>query len=158
MSSILITGMSGTGKSTVIGILARRGHAVVETDDPGWCVPSDGDWSSHDREWLWDEARISTLLDEHENRHLFVSGCRPNQGSFYPRFDHVVVLRAPLDVMLHRISIRTNNAFGQSIAERKAIIRDTQDVEPLLIRSADLVLDTSILSPEETAERLEALF
>jgi len=33
-----VTGMSGAGKSTVLAELARRGHAVVETDEGGWCV------------------------------------------------------------------------------------------------------------------------
>ena len=34
---VLVTGMSGTGKSTVLAELARRGHAVVDTDERGWC-------------------------------------------------------------------------------------------------------------------------
>ena len=29
----MVTGMSGTGKSTVLAELARRGFQVVETDD-----------------------------------------------------------------------------------------------------------------------------
>ena len=33
---ILLTGMSGTGKTTALAELARRGFRTVETDDPGW--------------------------------------------------------------------------------------------------------------------------
>ena len=36
MSRILVTGMSGTGKSSAIAELARRGYRAVDTDDPGW--------------------------------------------------------------------------------------------------------------------------
>lgn len=36
MTAVLLTGMSGTGKSTVIGELARRGFAAVDTDDGGF--------------------------------------------------------------------------------------------------------------------------
>src|SRR5439155_27200234 len=36
MSRILVTGMSGTGKSSALAELGRRGHRVVDTDDPGW--------------------------------------------------------------------------------------------------------------------------
>jgi predicted ATPase len=34
---VLITGMSGVGKSSVLTELSRRGHAVVDTDYNGFC-------------------------------------------------------------------------------------------------------------------------
>jgi predicted ATPase len=36
MTRVLITGMSGTGESTALAELARRGHRVVDTDVSGW--------------------------------------------------------------------------------------------------------------------------
>ena len=35
MKRVLLTGMSGTGKSTVINELAARGYQAVDTDDHG---------------------------------------------------------------------------------------------------------------------------
>jgi len=35
VTRVLVTGMSGTGKSTVLGELRRRGHRVVDTDYDG---------------------------------------------------------------------------------------------------------------------------
>jgi len=35
MKRVLLTGMSGVGKSTVIGELAARGYWAVDTDDDG---------------------------------------------------------------------------------------------------------------------------
>jgi len=35
---VLVTGMSGTGKSSVLAEFARRGHRVVDTDGSGWIV------------------------------------------------------------------------------------------------------------------------
>lgn len=157
MTKILITGMSGTGKSTVIDILAGRGYPTIETDDPGWCVPGDGDWSSPDREWIWDEDRISQLLDDHADQHLFVTRCRANQGRFYHRFDDVVVLRAPINVMLDRVRNRTPNPFGRQPDERDMITKDTGEIEPLLLQSAGLVIDTSTMQPEVIADQLESL-
>jgi len=55
--------MSASGKSTVLAELARRGHAVVDTDADGWIVDVPGDDGS--TEPMWDEARISSLLDQH---------------------------------------------------------------------------------------------
>src|SRR5699024_7165199 len=39
VARVLVTGMSGTGKSTVLGELERRGHVVVDTDYGGWTLP-----------------------------------------------------------------------------------------------------------------------
>jgi hypothetical protein len=36
MPKVLVTGMSGTGKSSALVALARRGYRVVDTDAPGW--------------------------------------------------------------------------------------------------------------------------
>jgi dephospho-CoA kinase len=36
MAVILVTGMSGAGKSTALAQLARRGHLVVDTDEGDW--------------------------------------------------------------------------------------------------------------------------
>jgi ATP-dependent phosphoenolpyruvate carboxykinase len=42
VAAVLVTGMSGTGKSSALAELARRGHRVVDTDYGGWTenVPS----------------------------------------------------------------------------------------------------------------------
>ncbi|HEX2194747.1 MAG TPA: hypothetical protein VHK63_07325 [Candidatus Limnocylindria bacterium] len=36
MSRILVTGLAGTGKSSALAELARRGYRVVDSDEPGW--------------------------------------------------------------------------------------------------------------------------
>ena len=108
---ILVTGMSGTGKSSALAELARQGFRTVDTDEPGW---KDGE--------LWREDRMAELLGE-DGGTLFVSGCVPNQGRFYDRFDAVVLLSAPADVMLERIDGRTNNTFGKSPKSGRASCR-----------------------------------
>jgi dephospho-CoA kinase len=141
--------MSGTGKSTVLAELERRGHRIVDTDVGGWV-----DESGPER--LWREERIAALLDGHADGALFVAGTVANQGRFYPRFDAVVLLRAPADVLLERIATRTNNPFGKSEAERAAILRDLAEVEPLLRAGATAEIDTRA-PVESVADELEAL-
>jgi dephospho-CoA kinase len=36
MPKVLVTGMSGTGKSTALRALGERGHRVVDTDTDQW--------------------------------------------------------------------------------------------------------------------------
>lgn len=69
MRRVLITGMSGTGKSSVIVALARRGFKAIDTDwSPQWERPN-GD------EWIWREDQIRRLLDEEDAETMFVSAC-----------------------------------------------------------------------------------
>ena len=135
MSKVLVTGMSGTGKSSALAELGRRGYRVVDTDDPGWreyrdFVAPSGEL--HRGEWLWVEERISRLLGSDDGRSLFVQGCVMNQARFYDRFDAVVLLSAPADVILDRIARRTTNDYGKSPLERAMILDDVATVEPLL--------------------------
>jgi dephospho-CoA kinase len=137
VSVVLVTGMSGTGKSAALRELERRGHQVVDTDY--------GDWIDASRpEPLWREDRIAALLDEHAEGTLFVAGCVANQGRFYPRFDAVVVLSAPLEVILERVAARESNDFGKSDEERARIVRDVETVEPLLRAGATAEIDTQV--------------
>jgi hypothetical protein len=46
------------------------------------------------------------------------------------RFDAVVRLRAPTEVMLDRIAHRTTNEYGKSLTERDVILDDLANVEP----------------------------
>jgi AAA domain len=127
--------MSGTGKSSALAELARRGYRVVDTDEPGWREYRE-DVNSRDElhrgEWLWVEGRMARLLDSADDRSLFVQGCVRNQSTFYDRFDAVVLLSAPADVILDRIARRTTNNYGKTPVERAMILADLAEVEPLL--------------------------
>lgn len=135
-SMILVTGMSGTGKSTVLAELARRGHRVIDTDYEGWSENPDGSG------WLWREDRIDTLLTEHTEGALFISGTVSNQGKFYSRFDAVVLLSAPLEVILERVASRKTNDYGKTAEQREEIIHYVRTVEPLLRAGATFEIDT----------------
>ena len=141
-----MTGISGTGKSSALAELGRRGHRVVDTDDPGWreyreyVEPID---ELHRGEWLWVEERMSTLLDSDDGRSLFVEGCSANQSKFYERFNAVVLLSAPADVILDRVAHRTTNDYGKTRVERAMILDDLANTEPLLRGRCTDELDAS---------------
>ncbi len=121
--------MSGAGKSTLLAELERRGHLTVDTDYGGWELP-DG---------TWDEQRMDELLATHPE--VVVSGTVDNQGRFYDRFEHVVLLSAPLDVLLERVRTRQTNPYGKTIEQQTEMARYLDEVEPLLRRGASLQLD-----------------
>jgi dephospho-CoA kinase len=136
--------MSGTGKSTLLDVLAERGHLTVDTDYDGWTL-ADG---------RWDASRMSELLGRESN--VVVAGTVDNQGDFYDRFDHVVLLSAPLDILIGRVSSRTTNSYGQTADEQAEIAHYVQTVEPLLRNTATIELDGRA-STNELAGAVEEL-
>ena len=130
MRRVLLTGMSGTGKSSVVEELVARGYKAIDTDD-GFCdVQPDG--RQH-----WREDAIEKLLATEDADVLFVAGCEENQGRFHPRFDHIVLLSAPLETMVERLQTRKNNPYGKAQNEFGRFLDDVRTVEPLLRRAAD---------------------
>ena len=121
--------MSGVGKSTLLAELSRRGYETVDTDYGGWHRP-DG---------TWDERRMGALLDRLAT--VVVSGTAENQGRFYDRFHHVVLLSAPLAVLIERVVGRSNNPYGKTAEQQADIERYVREVEPLLRRGATVTLD-----------------
>lgn len=137
MKRILLTGMSGTGKSTLIAALAARGHPAVDMDEPGW--------SEHapDGDWVWREDRVQEFLAQDAGDALFVGGCATNQVRFYPQFDAIVLLSAPAAVLIERLTTRTNNPYGKRPDELAEVLGYLETVEPLLRRRATHEIDTS---------------
>jgi shikimate kinase len=146
-SVVLVTGMSGSGKSTVLAELKRRGHRVIDTDDPGWIVETH---TASGPEQLWDLEQITVLIDGHRTGWLFIAGCVANQGAVYDRFDAVVLLSAPVDVILDRVANRAN-PFGSTAEDRTKIANDLAAFEPLLRAGADREIVTTSPVPEVVA-------
>jgi hypothetical protein len=128
--------MSGTVKSSALAELGRLGYAVVDTDSPLW-----SEWAQD--EWLWREDRMAELLAADHGRALFVSGCMSNQVAFYDRFDAVVLLAAPAEVILDWIEARTTNDYGKTPAERALVLHDLASVEPRLRATCTHEIDAS---------------
>ncbi|WP_433832746.1 hypothetical protein ACQP2E_16920 [Actinoplanes sp. CA-015351] len=84
-------------------------------------------------------AGKSTLLAGRAD--VIVSGTVANQGRFYDRFEHVVLLSAPVEVLLERVTSRSTNPYGRTAEQRAEIRRYVAEVEPLLRRGASVELD-----------------
>jgi shikimate kinase len=134
---VLLTGMSGTGKSSVIRELAARGYKAVDTDD-GWCE------ELPDGRQRWREDAIGQLLDTEDAGLLFVAGCEENQVRFHSRFDLIILLSAPAEVMVERLASRTTNPFGKAPGDLERVLDDLRAVEPALRKAADHEIHTTM--------------
>jgi shikimate kinase len=142
---VLLTGMSGTGKSSVIGELAALGYKAIDTDD-GWCE------QLPDGRQRWREQAIAALLDTEDTDIVFIAGCEENQVRFHSRFDLIILLSAPAQAMIGRLAARTGNPYGKQPGDLDRILDGLDTVEPLLRRAADHEIRTTIPLPDVVAE------
>ena len=138
MRRILVTGMSGTGKSSALGRLRALGFRTVDTDEDDWT-----EWSKAAGGYVWREERIAELLAGDEGPSLFVSGTVSNQGRFYDRFDAVVLLSAPASVLRSRVQTRKTNPYGKTRAEWEVVLRDLDEFELRLRRTCTHEIDAT---------------
>jgi len=159
---VLLTGISGVGKSTLTGELAARGYKAVDADGDEfseWVESIDdsgvaGSPVEPGRDWVWREDRIQALLSTEDADMLFVSGCAQNMRKFLPQFDHIILLSAPANIIVERLGSRTNNQYGKHPDEVARVLSLLETVEPLLRRAAGYEIDTSIYLDDVAASVL----
>ena len=137
--------MSGTGKSTLVRELRDRGYVAYDADDDGFSEPRG------DGRWGWRADAVAAVLARETDGALFFAGCSEEQRDL--PFDRRVMLTVPRSVLIERLRTRTSNTYGRDGRELAQVLADVDDVEPLLRRSADLVLTTTV-PPPELADRL----
>ena len=147
MKRILLTGLSGVGKTSVIQTLRARGFHAIDTDYDDWCELADG-------ERIWREDKMRELLTAPLTSPLFISGCYSNQGKFAEFFDAKILLGAPLEEMLRRVANRDSNPYGKSESHREEIRWNFEYIQPLLKQGADFELDSATMCVQEIADFL----
>jgi broad-specificity NMP kinase len=146
MSLIYITGIPGTGKSTVRQKLLRQGHIAYggaedsiaafynnETGQrlEGWVEAKDRnlEWKS---KYTWKIARetIEQLKNRAKDKTIFLCAATRNDvDELWDLFDTVIALTIDEETLRHRLGTRTNNDVGktqdelQSILERQKLAR-----------------------------------
>lgn len=144
----LITGMSGTGKSSVIAALRHselEAHDLDADEFSHW-VPCEGNptGARDGFDWLWNELKLGQLLRREREGPLFVAGCASNMGGFLKAFDRIVLLTASPEALSMRIQTRTSGNYGKLETEWRQILENMQTFEPRLRRIASHIVDTDL--------------
>src|SRR5690625_183814 len=135
MQKVLLTGMSGVGKSTILNQLKVEGFLTVDLDNSGWI-----NYDVKEEDYLMDTTKIIDFITLHEKEVVFLAGTTINQIHIYPYLDFVISLTAPLEVMKERIQNRENNPFGKTEDEWSKIVSDKVTFEEQIFKSSDYVI------------------
>jgi broad-specificity NMP kinase len=130
----LITGIAGTGKSTIVKALNERGVVSIDLHD----VPGLFFWQNketkekveyypvHSKEWfdtvdrLCDINKLKEMLDQYTNIVMAGTTSGSNQKNFLSLFDKVILLQSNPETLIYRMKTRTNKSgYGKTEAEQE---------------------------------------
>ncbi len=147
MKKIYITGVAGTGKSTVAREFKDREIDVFDVDNiKGLCswrnkhtLQKTDYHSGASREWLdaheWicDIEKLKTMMNVGKDV-VVVVGVPTNQSEMLPLFDKVFLLQCSESVLVPRLTNRVGiDEFGKTPDEQKLVLDSRQDFEKEMI-------------------------
>lgn len=136
MKRVLITGIAGTGKSTVARQLVDLGYESLGIEDvPGMFrmfhkssgKPFDDFDNSpehiEDSEWLCDVGKLKELLAAQKSDVGFYAGVASNMDEIIPLFDKMIVLKADKETIHARLKNREGtNDIGNTEESRQVVL------------------------------------
>ena len=154
-TAILITGVSGAGKSTVCAALEERGYQSfdmeaidglftmidTETGEPFADFDPNDLESIEKSEWICDTGQLQAHIQEQTAPIAFYGGIASNQEQLRPFFDDVVLLTASPAVLRERLSTRTTNRFGRAPDVQEQILGWKDDWEAAVLEEGAIAID-----------------
>jgi dephospho-CoA kinase len=138
MALIFITGLPGTGKSTVCAELTKRGFNAVDADEgnvsqwydisTGKAVTQEFVYALPADEWFGkydlrlSEKRVKKLAHDATGKVAFLSGAKLNGEEMAGLFDMIINLSVDTETLKYRLASRTSNSFGKQSNQLKFIL------------------------------------
>lgn len=155
MTLVWVTGVSGTGKSTLCRTLRARGLDAHDADD-GFCqwvdtrtgtvidsVPmAAGGWGDH-IDWVLVPDQVASLPGARGVSTSFLCGTVSNEAEVWEQFDRVVALIVDEETLRARLSARTGDAFGARPEELAAVLRWNATAHETYTRFGATIVDAS---------------
>lgn len=154
---VLITGIAGTGKSTIIEALNKKGVDAVDLHD----VPDLFFWqdketktkvkytSVHLRNWfntvdrLCNIKKLKEIIDQYDNIVMAGTTSGGNEKEFFSLFDKIILLQCNPETLVHRMKTRVNKSgYGKTKAEQEDNVEWQKEFDPLLISRGAIPINT----------------
>ena len=152
----LITGIAGTGKSTIVKALNENGIVSTDLHD----VPGLMFWRNkttkekvayaptHSHDWfdtverVCDIEKLKEILNERED--VIVAGTAgDNQIDYFPLFDKILLLRCSPETLIRRMETRTNKSgYGKTKTEQEDNIEWQKEFDPFVLSHGAIPINT----------------
>jgi dephospho-CoA kinase len=167
VSLVLVTGISGSGKSTVCVALQARGYEAHDMDldgnaawvhrETGRSWPSDrhpdtgaSDWFEQ-YEWRVVTEKVEALATRARERTIFLAGMASNGHEVFHLFSRVIYLSIDEPTLRRRVASRTTNDFGKTSNELAAILEWHEFAERQHRQAGATIIDAT-LSPDRVVD------
>lgn len=139
MAKFYITGIAGTGKSSIIAELNKRCIKALDIDTPEFCywMNKNGEKAKYENgvgkkwiekyDYLCDKGKLRTLLDSQKDNLVFIAGIADNQDEYLDWFDKVFILQCDQDVLLDRLINRDTNNFAKEKSEQEYVLNSYEE-------------------------------
>ena len=156
---ILITGIGGSGKTTVVDTLAERGEVGVDLDRTGLCFWENKETGEREayvagagKEWIEKHgwrcdifALQKYLVEFPQEKDVYIGGkiASSQFAEVAPLFDKIFLLRPSDEVLSHRQETRTNktNNFAKSPEEREHLRTARVKFEKVCADNGAVIID-----------------
>ncbi len=148
---IYVTGVAGSGKSSIVRELSRRGIAAVDMDQglchwenrrtggmAGWEPGRSEAWYA-EHGWMCDVPELSSILAANDD--VVVVGISSNQEEYLKEFDKVFVLTCTPATMIKRLNARTDSDYGKHPSEQARLLAWQRAFEEEMVAKGALPLD-----------------
>ena len=153
----LITGIAGTGKSTIVQELNKHGVEAIDLHD----IPNLFFWEdirtkqvveyskNHPLDWFENVERLcnidmlKNILNQYENIVMAGTTGGPNQKEFLSLFDKIILLQTNPETLIYRMETRNNKSgFGKTKAEQEDNIKWQKEFDPQLLSYGAIPVNT----------------
>jgi ribose 1,5-bisphosphokinase PhnN len=128
MALIFISAVSGTGKTTLMHELRRRGEEAHDTDTE--CIrysKQTGEIIGYEQakkegyDWIYPTEVLRELKARSRTKNVFLLGSIDNFDEVRAAADEYIWMTIPLDILTHRLDTREKE-YGKSNSERQLIL------------------------------------
>ena len=157
MKKIYVTGVSGTGKTTIARELNTRGYLAISIDETeGLCSWIDQKTGEHHggkeaemtkefvdtHNWVCDIDHLNQLLAKSDASIAFVLGMAGNHEDLLHLFDTIILLQCSPETFCKRIETRTDNDFGKDREVQRQIVRRSKTYAEEMLAIGAVAIDT----------------
>lgn len=148
---IYVTGISGSGKTSIVESLLKKGINAIDID-AGLCHwenkksgehtewhPGKSDKWHEGHIWLCDIEKLKEKLAE--SKDIVVVGMAFNQDDYLELFDKVFVLQGRPEIFFARVEARTTNDFGKHPVEQRLMLNWHKRLELMVQKGVAIYLD-----------------